>query len=193
MKKLTVVASPFFAFMLFSLIILSACGSSDLDRNKAKSIIDKTAPSIVIIILSMNLSEYFATNSLHRDVSKNLIKNGYLTPGDRGGRITSKILPFLVNNAQKVGEEISTPIKYGNISHIEITGIATKDDNTKIVECRVDIVPNELGKIAGNKTTLPLVTIFSRYDDGWRVELDLETMGKKDKWYEKRLVGFYQE
>ena len=193
MKKLAVVASTILAFVLFSLIILSACGSSDLDRTKAKSIIDKTAPSIVTIGLSMNLSEYFATNSLHRDVSENLIKNGYLTPGDRGGKITSKILPFLVNNKQKVGEEISTAIKYGNVSNIEITGITTKDDNTKIVECRVDIVPNELGKIAGNKTTLPLITIFRRYDDGWRFEIDFSTMGNKDKWVQKLLVGFSKE
>ena len=183
MKKLVVVASPFFAFMLLTLVITSACGASDLDRDKAKSILEKK-----LITLKFVIFEGSGVGDIQFDTIEKLKKHGYISQTRLGEYIpTQKGAPYCPGKKSRG----SLVLEYGIITSTEITGIFAKDKNIRIVEGRLVVEPHELGKIAGNKTSLPLVAIFKRYDDGWRfVEIDFEEMGRKDPWCKQLLHGF---
>lgn len=188
MKKLVVV-SPFFAFMLFSLIILSACGSSDLDRNKAKAIIDNKLLSKAVVIMVPGRP---GVSPLQKVAIDELVKSGFISKAMFGIKITDKGAPFL-NKKIGDGDWTSLSIKCGKISSTEITGIISKDENTRIVEGYLHFEPNEVGKIVATGA-IPLFAIFKRYDDGWRfVEIDFKRTGAKDAWCKELLDGFYKE
>ncbi len=176
-------------FLAFVLLTIQGCSESSmtLTRESARELFKKMNWEYVNIKINP------AYNNPHG--GSLLVSGGYANEPDypvswQGTFVEP--LPKLMSYCYKFGYE--TKLQYGIIVAIETTGISTIDENNRKVEFNLTIEQSEVGKLIGGPTSIPIVTKFQLYDDGWRLKKVLwdETNALSD-WNKNILSGFYTE
>ncbi len=178
-------------FLAFVLLTIQGCGESPrtLTRESAKELFKKTNWEYITFKVDSNYNEPHGGSLL--------VSGGYaISPSRYSLNYSVKLLPKLMSYCYTPGNKFYDEVilQYGRIVAVETTGISTIDENNRKVEFNFTIEQSEVGKLIGGPTSIPIVTKFQLYDDGWRLKEVLwnETRALSD-WNKNILSGFYTE